>query len=112
MTKEGEKGLKKEDIRRKEDLVKVLRIRLEYVQDAIEKYNDAVREANEFIDEMSNIFEAYYHDRSDKWQSEEHGEYYCQFKEEWQKPLEEIEIEGIEDDIDGFSNKSDEPEKS
>jgi hypothetical protein len=112
MTKEGEKGLKKEDIRKKEDLIKVLRIRLEYVQDAIGKYNDSVREANEFIDEMSNIFEAYYHDRSDKWQSEEHGAYYCQFKDEWQKTLDEIEIGDIEDDIDEFSNKSDEPQKS
>jgi len=105
MTREREKGLKKEEIKKREELVRELDIRLEYVKYTIDMYNKSVGKANEFIQEISSLLEGYYDDRTSQWQEEDNGRNYCDFKEAWQKELQTIEIDDIDADINEFYNR-------
>jgi hypothetical protein len=102
-TKKGETGLTDLQIKRKEELVKELRIRFEYVLAAINCYNATLNEANEFVGEMREIFENYYGDREDNW---EHAESYYEFLKEWQDiELNNFEIEDYSTALEELNNK-------
>ncbi|MEA5486499.1 MULTISPECIES: hypothetical protein [Pseudanabaena] len=102
-TKKGETGLTDLQIKRKEELVKELRIRFEYVQAAIDSYNATLKEANEFVGEMREIFENYYRDREDNW---EHANSYYDFVKEWQGiELDNLEIEDHSTALEELNNK-------
>ena len=103
MSRKGEKGLTDPQIERKEELVKELKIRFEYAQAAIDKYNATLFEANKFISEMRKIFEIYYKSREDDW---EHEDSYNEFLREWQDiEVNKIEIEDYSIPIQDLTEK-------
>jgi hypothetical protein len=95
MSGKGEKGLTKPERERKEELVKELRIRFEYVQVAIDNYNTTLSEANKFIGDMREIFENHYKNHYENRGSNlQNAESYYDFLRQWQDiQLDKIEIE-------------------
>lgn len=61
------------------------------VADEISDYNTFVREAQEFIEEMRDEMQAYYDDRSEKWQESDTGTEYYDWIDAWETGLDEIE---------------------
>ena len=90
MTKEREKGLNAEDIKRKNELVAELKMRFDDVEKVINQYNDTVTDANEFIGDMLSLLDEYYGSRSTNWKGSPNGESYDQFKEEWRITISDI----------------------
>jgi hypothetical protein len=90
MTKEREKGLTAEDIKRKNELVAELKMRFNDVEQAITQYNDTVTDANQFIGDMLLLFDEYYGSRLENWEDSPNGKSYDQFKEEWRITISDI----------------------
>ena len=85
MSGKGEKGLTNSQSERKEELVKELKIRFEYDQAAIDKYNATLSEANDFIGQMREIFENYYEKHYENRRANlQNANSYYDFLKEWQ----------------------------
>ena len=116
MTKEREKGLTAEDIKRKNELVAELKRRFNDVEKAINQYNATVIDANDFIGEIFSLLDEYYNLRLENWQYSPNGESYKQFKEKWETTIPDItDIEDLssmlEDLPKGLSRPVKRPEK-
>ena len=104
MTKEREKGLTAEDIKRKNELVAELKRRFNDVEKAINQYNATVIDANDFIGGIFSLLDEYYNLRLENWKSSLNGESYEQFKEKWETTIPDIEdlssmLEGLPYDL-------------
>lgn len=112
MTKEREKGLRTEDIKRKNELVAELKKRFDDVEKAIAQYNDTVNDANEFIGDMLSLLDEYYDSRSINWEDSPNGESYNQFKEAWRITISDIpDIEDRSSVLEGLPNDLSRPVK-
>ena len=67
------------------------------VQEALDKLNQAVAEANEFRDDICTQQQDYYDERSEKWQEGDAGSSYSSWMEEWDSELEEVRMEPPEE---------------
>jgi methyl-accepting chemotaxis protein len=126
--------LSKADIAERDRLTSLVQQKLGAVNDAIGEYNSkvkeleepvnkAVEEANQAIDEanqwMANMHEqmdAYYMDRSEKWQESEKGMLYSDWKDKFAEEMEQMEmtfpdeLEEIDDSVEMLENLPDQPE--
>lgn len=80
----------------------------ENVKPTIEDYNATIDSINKFITEIKDKLQKFYEGKSEKWQESKKGQEYANFIEEWDKELEQLdldepdEIENPEIDIDEF----------
>lgn len=81
---------------------------------AVEAFNAKVTEANEFIGEVHDEQEAYFDEKSERWQEGDAGSAYSDWKGEWETEVEEVELEepgelDVPDvDIESFENLEEE----
>lgn len=63
------------------------------VQQVVVQYNDLIREAGGFCEDIAGEIESYINERSDAWREGEKGEAYNEWLGTWQDDLEEVEID-------------------
>ncbi|PZU98834.1 MAG: hypothetical protein DCE90_03230 [Pseudanabaena sp.] len=106
-TKVGEKGLRDSDIRERDKLILKLAKAFTEVEQSINNYQKRVDEINGWLDEMRDMFQAYYDDRSDNWkESKDESVVYDSFKDQWDgfSKLEEFEdiLENMRDSVENW----------
>jgi 2-succinyl-5-enolpyruvyl-6-hydroxy-3-cyclohexene-1-carboxylate synthase len=65
----------------------------ENVQAATEEYNEVVDQANGWRDDIHNAQEAFFDEKSERWQEGDRGENYSSWAEEWDNALEQVEVD-------------------
>ena len=116
------KSLNKAQEKARADIVETLRVitaeieqQVSEVNELIAKYNDELGNVEELRDEIVGEMEAYYEDRSEKWQEGEKGQNYSAWKDQWEvldiTPLDDIDAPDL-DLPDELENLPSEPEES
>lgn len=63
------------------------------VAEAKEKYDEELKAAESFREEMASDMQNFYDDRSEKWQEGDAGSQYQQWMDVWGEELDELELE-------------------
>lgn len=73
------------------------------VADSIDEYNKTVSAAQDFVDQTQEEIQNYYDERSESWQSGEHGTSFNEWINQWDVSLEEIDMDSpSETDLPDF----------
>jgi uncharacterized protein YukE len=99
------KKLTKVQLTRRDELVAEMRKRHEAVQAAVADLNATIQQANELIVEVHDDQEAFYNERSEKWQEGDAGTAYQDWMSEWESEIDEVESPE-EDFIESFESLS------
>lgn len=80
------------------------------LQSKVDAFNEAIRQANEFTEEIHSEQEDYESERSDNWRDGDAGSAYQDWMSQWEMELEELELEPptpfdeVEIETDNFAN--------
>ncbi len=77
-----------------QEQVDVLNVMLGKITETQERYNNAIELANSFTQQIAQLQQEYYDERSEQWQESEGGENYQEWIDEWESfSLDEIELD-------------------
>ncbi|MDP9315983.1 MAG: hypothetical protein M3R24_34865 [Chloroflexota bacterium] len=77
-----------------QEQVDVLNVILGKITETQERFNNAVELANSFTQQIAQLQQEYYDERSEQWQESEGGENYQEWIDEWESfSLDEIELD-------------------
>ena len=65
----------------------------ETIETAKEEYNQSIRDANEFQEEIASNIDEYVGERSEKWQEGEQASRYEDWKSQWEESFDECDLE-------------------
>jgi hypothetical protein len=69
----------------------------EGVEEALTAHNEAITDANSLKAEITEEMQDYYDDRTEKWQESDKGQAFQSWKETWEEEFSEAELEKPED---------------
>ena len=88
------KKLSKDQVKRKAEIVQRLAIQEDVIETALEAYNEAVVDAQSFVEEVIQEQEDYKAERSEKWSDSDAGEQYACWSDAWStESFESVELE-------------------